>query len=138
MKTEDFRRLTEGRQSPPWKERALQQAFRNRKTQLDQQHSRLGSDVAEAPLYGYVADALAVIASGCSVSDAIAWADAQWRTYAKEQQARVEKAKKLRKGPRAGQSSMEHRWVSEEAFGAKAIHIRRLVEIWEGQKHVQT
>jgi hypothetical protein len=86
-----------------------------------------GTDVAEAPLHGMLADTYACIARGKDVEATMAFFKAKWRAYAKEQQARVEAAPKLKHGPSSGASVTHHKWVSEELWETHAIHVRTMI-----------
>jgi hypothetical protein len=76
-----------------------------------------GTDTAEAPLHGLMADLFGAYANGL---DAFAACDARWRAYAAEQQARVAAAPKIKRGPSSGHSVIGHRWVSPDAFDSMA------------------
>ena len=86
-----------------------------------------GTDVAEAPIHGMLADTYACIARGKDVEVTLALFEAKWRKYAKEQQARVADAPKIKHGPSSGASVIHHRWVSEEAWETRARHVRALL-----------
>lgn len=89
--------------------------------------SHSGTDQAESELYFGMARVYRAVSMGAEVESAIAAEDARWRAYATEQQRKVAQASRINAGPRAGQSTIEHRWVSIEAFQSKAIHIRHML-----------
>lgn len=91
--------------------------------------SMLGADVAEAPIFSYVRHCYQLVWEGVELEAAITLCDAAWREYAAQNNAKVDAAPKIRRGPSAGHSSIHHRWTSPEKFQGTAIHIRQMVRI---------
>lgn len=88
--------------------------------------SASGADVADAPKHDFTADALGAIGSGKDVEAVIVLFATKWRTYATENNRKVADAAKIKRGPRAGQSVIEHRYTNPEAFDSIAIFLRQL------------
>ena len=118
MTKTEFDQLTAGRTPRSDREFWLSQARTFRNDEESAYKARSGSDVAEAPCWGMLADACGCIAEGADVAAAVALFDAKWRKYAKEQIARVAAAPKLANSPGIGRgySTLHHRWVSEDLF----------------------
>jgi hypothetical protein len=93
-----------------------------------------GTDVAEAPLHGMLADTYACIARGKDIEATLTFFGAKWRTYAREQQGRVSAAAKLKHGPSSGASVIHYKWVSEEAWETHARHVRALLTVTHNTK----
>ena len=93
-----------------------------------------GTDVAEAPLYGMLAKVWCELACDAELESTLNNFDADWRQYAKENNAKVEAAPKLKRGPRSGQSCIEHHWVSPEMAKTKSIHVRQMLKIMTGER----
>lgn len=87
-----------------------------------------GTDVAEAELYRLERCTWLYLNEGHSIELALSRFDADWRKYAAENNVKVAAAGKLKRGPRSGQSVIEHRWVSPDMAESKAIHIRAMVK----------
>jgi len=73
-----------------------------------------------------VAAAFRRLGQGESLEGVIASVRADWRTFAKGQREKVAAAPKLRTGPRAGQSCIEHRHAGDGEIEANILHIRRM------------
>lgn len=91
-----------------------------------------GADQADSEVHFCAARVYRAVAQGQDVEQAIAAEDARWRAYAAEQARKVSSAPKRRSGPCAGHSVIDHRWVSPEAFTLKAVHIRQMVALAQG------
>lgn len=87
-----------------------------------------GADVAEAEIYRLERLFWMALWEGSEIEPTLAKFDAEWRKYATENNAKVESAKKIARGPRAGLSVIEHRWVSPELAETKAIHLRNMAK----------
>ena len=105
----------------------LEVARRHRNFETNAYKGFSGTDRAEAPAWGYSADALASIAQGKEVEPTLALFAAKWAAYAEEQNKKVAGAKKLKHGPMAGQSCSHYKWVRPDHWELKARHIRNLV-----------
>lgn len=110
-------------------ERLLQTARFERDRETSSYKSFSGTDVAEAPIHGMLADTYACIALGKDIEATLTLFEAKWRVYAKEQQARVAAAPKLKHGPSSGASVIHHRWVSEELWETHARHVRAMINL---------
>ncbi len=108
------------------KERLFHHARNYRELASSQYKSFSGTDVAEAPRYDLVADCFGTIAEGKEIEATLRWAEESWRRYAEANNQKVNGAAKIKLGPRKGQSTVQHRWVSPDAFTASALHIRTL------------
>ena len=91
--------------------------------------SHSGTDVAEAEVWRSVRDFYLMVKDGRPVEEALDVADARWKAYARENNAKVAAAPKIKRGPRQGQSCLEHRWVSPELFRSKAPHLRHMASV---------
>jgi hypothetical protein len=89
-----------------------------------------GADMAEAPAEGLTADLFCLVAAGADREASARWARERWVAYAQAQRERVEKAAKIRHGPRSGQSVIEHKWVSDEHIEAKICFVFSCVDHW--------
>ena len=87
-----------------------------------------GTDVAEAELYRLERVCWLNLNNGWTLEASLWKFDADWRKYAAENNAKVTAAGKIRRGPRAGQSCIEHRWVSPELAECKSNHIRAMAK----------
>jgi len=110
-------------------ERLLQTASFERDRETSSYKSFSGTDVAEAPIHGMLADTYACIALGKDIEVTLALFEAKWRVYAKEQQARVAGAPKLKHGPSSGCSVIHYKWVSEELWETHARHVRSMINL---------
>lgn len=88
--------------------------------------SMSGADVADAPKHQFTASALSAIGAGKDVDAVIVLFATKWRTYATENNRKVAEAAKIKRGPRAGQSVIEHRYTNPEAFDSIAIFLRQM------------
>lgn len=89
--------------------------------------SMSGADVAGAPMYGIMRNFYVLIWEGVSVEDALSDCEARWRSYAAENNSKVEAAAKWKDGPRKGHSVIDHRWTDPERFLSYAIYLRTMV-----------
>lgn len=92
-----------------------------------------GTDVAEAEVWGCVRRFYIAVAQGGDVEAAIAAEDVRWRSYATEQEKKVNAAPKTKRGPMSGHSVISHRWVSPDLFQSKGPHLRQMVKIIEAR-----
>lgn len=88
-----------------------------------------GTDQAEGEIYRYEREVYVAAAQGQDVEAAIAAADARWRAYAVQNNARVALAPKIKRGPMSGHSAISYRWVSPDKVQAKAIHWREMIRL---------
>lgn len=123
-----WRALTEGRTPRACNAQCLVQANACREAETRAYQSYSGTDVAEAPKHGLAADLYCLLGAGADRDAALAWATAAWTQYAAEQRARVNAAPRIKRGPRAGNSVIAHRWVSDDMSWAH--HVLRMVDIW--------
>jgi hypothetical protein len=92
--------------------------------------SASGTDQAESEVYfasGRVVRALGMADDPRRLEFEIAVADARWREYAQQNNAKVKSAPKIKRGPSTGNSVISHRWVSPDLFTDRAAHIRAMV-----------
>jgi len=127
MNLQEFNTLPDGI-IPANAERLLQVAKFQRDMETKAYKSFSGADIADAPIHGFVADALGCIAQGKQTEAVLALFDSKWRAYADENHAKVNSAPKIKRGPRSGQSSIEHRYVNSDAWQSKASFIRSLLK----------
>jgi predicted RNase H-like HicB family nuclease len=126
MNKVEFDSLPDG-SKPENSERLLTIAKFNRDRESRAYKSFSGADMADAPLWGFVADALGCIASGKSVEATLDLFAEKWKGYANENHAKVEAAPKIKRGPSSGQSSIGHRYVSDNAWEQQKTFIRSLL-----------
>lgn len=88
--------------------------------------SMFGAEVAGAPMHGILRNFYVLIWEGVSVEDALSDCESRWRSYAAENNAKVEAAAKWKDGPRKGHSVIDHRWTDPERFLCHAIHLRTM------------
>jgi len=86
-----------------------------------------GADRAEAPLYACVRRFYERVAGGEDSRAVFASEDARWRAYAAENNAKVEAAPRIRRGPMSGASSIHYRHTSPEMFEQKRPHLFAMV-----------
>ena len=86
-----------------------------------------GADQADSEAYFCERRVYIDVALGKDLEDSLTREDARWRSYAKEQVAKVAAAPKIRRGPSQGHSVIAHRWVDSEKFAGKMGHIRFMV-----------
>lgn len=116
MTKTEFDRLTAGKAPRADRDKLFDLARFCRDRETDAYKSALGADVAEAPAWGYIADTLVLIAEGANIDEAVAFIDAQWRSYAVANNAKIKAAPKIKHGGRAGQSVISHRYTSPDHF----------------------
>lgn len=112
---------------PEHRERLMQAARNYRDLCTSQYRSWSGADVAEAYKYDLLADGLGCIGSGKDVGAVVALLSAKWEAYARENNARVKDAPKIKRGPCAGHSVIGHRHVCPD-FEHEARHLRAMAE----------
>ncbi len=88
-----------------------------------------GADQADSELYFGERRVYVAVAMGAEIETAIAAEDKRWREYAEGQRRKVDDAPKIKQGPMSGASAIHYRWVSPDAFEAKARHIRSMIKI---------
>lgn len=96
------------------RERLMESARFYRKMFDSMMNGMSGADRADAYKYDLVADGLGCIASGKELEATIAMLRAKWETYAKLNNARVEAAPKVKRGPYSGQSCIHYQHVSPD------------------------
>lgn len=94
---------------------------------MSQYRSMSGADVAEAHKYDLLADGLGCVGDGKDVDAVVAMLSAKWQAYASTNNARVEAAPKIKRGPSAGHSVIGHRHVCPH-FESEARHLRAMAE----------
>ena len=52
-----------------------------------------------------------------------------WRAYAAENNAKINAAPKIKRGPSSGHSVISHRWTDPERFAASAVHLRAMARM---------
>lgn len=87
-----------------------------------------GADRAEGEVFRYVRDVYVAAAQGEDVDAAVAKADTAWRVYAAQNNARIDAAPKIKRGPSSGHSVIGHRYTSPDLFQTQLIHIRRMIK----------
>jgi hypothetical protein len=97
--------------------------------QLGQQHeymikSMSGADQADSEMPRIQRLFYVAIWQGIGIEESLADCERQWRSYAAKNNARVEDAPKVSRGPYHGASSIHYRWVSPDRFESSAIHLR--------------
>lgn len=84
-----------------------------------------GSDGITGERYRLVAAALRRIYAGESLDAALAWYGEQWASFAREMNAKVNAAPKLKYGPCSGQSIISHKAVTPSNGDQGELDIRR-------------
>jgi hypothetical protein len=87
-----------------------------------------GTDMAEGEIYNLEADFYRAMSSGADQETTIKALDDKWRAYAAKNNAGVEGAPKISRGPYAGASSRHHRYVSPDLLQDKARHWRQMAK----------
>ena len=90
-------------------------------------NSPSGTDTAEAPLFMFEANMWRKLYVGEDVETSLGVMLTEWKIYAKGVRAKVAKTKKTSFGPKAGQSCIEYKWVSDEYGEDRVRHIRTLL-----------
>ena len=89
--------------------------------------SRLsGTDPVDGERFRIVAHAFRRLGQGDDFETVIADARRDWREFAAAQRRKVSEAPKIRTGPRAGQSRIEHKWAGDGEIEANILHIQRM------------
>ncbi len=90
--------------------------------------SSSGADRAEGEVFKYVRDIYVDAAQGKDVDAAIAKANTEWRAYAEQNNAKINAAGKIQRGPSSGQSVIGHRFTSPDLLESKLIHVRNMIK----------
>lgn len=91
-----------------------------------------GTDCAEAPFHGYMRQIWITLSQGLHPKLAIEQQDKEWRKYAEQNNAKVEAAVKIKRGPSAGQSVISYRWVCPEKVQSSIPHVYTMWRIIMG------
>lgn len=90
-----------------------------------------GADTADAPRYDLQADAFGCIASGKDVDAVLALCRAKWIAYCEANNAKVENAPRVKRGPYEGTSVIHYRYTSPSAWDAVEVFVRNMLAIAE-------
>jgi hypothetical protein len=91
-----------------------------------------GADVAEAPFHSVMRRVWLGLAVGMAPALVLKAADDDWRRYAEENNAKVEQAPRVRRGPSAGHSVIAHRWVSPDKVESITPHVYTMLRLITG------
>lgn len=112
---------------PELREKLMRSARMYRDLCTSQYQSASGADVADAYKWDLLADGMGCIADGKDLDAVVALLSAKWEAYARENNAKVAAAPKIKRGPSAGHSVISYRHVCPD-FESQARHLRAMAE----------
>ena len=112
--------------TPEQEEKIFTQLRNLRKQEEYAYKSMSGADVSGAPMYAVQIRAYTRVWEGCDPELAITLADREWRSYAAENNRKIEAAPKTKRGPYSGQSVIHYRYTDPDRFNSTAIHLRAM------------